>query len=200
MLQSDTSSNDSLTQAQPALRADLEEGLNMPMTEGVNSAGGPTTRRAWQDWCKSSNNSNHDSQSETEEGTKLTPIFAIKENPNRLPQLAKRTVKTKPGKSGIAAKGGPGRKPRGRVGKRGGGQRNKRKIQITGLDLLHTQTLLSTTSPQGQKLPPAPGCIDQQLPWNVLPSVIPVHEEIPPQPVILDDARNIPRALQVFSI
>ncbi|KAI9565726.1 putative histone-lysine N-methyltransferase [Daphnia sinensis] len=180
MLQSDTSSNDSVSQTQPAHRVDLEDNLSMPMTEtGVNSAGGPTTRRAWQDWCKSSNNSNHDSQSEADE--------------------AKKTVKTKQGKPSVAAKGGPGRKPRGRIGKRGGGPRNKRKIQITGLDLLHTQTLLSTTSPQGQKLPPAPGCIDQQLPWNVLPGVIPVHEEIPPtQPLIADEARNIPRALQVY--
>lgn len=39
------------------------------MDGAVNSAGGPTTRRAWQDWCKSSNNSNHDSQSEEEEGS-----------------------------------------------------------------------------------------------------------------------------------
>lgn len=77
MLQSDTSSNDSVSQTQPALRVDLEDGLNMPMTEtGVNSAGGPTTRRAWQDWCKSSNNSNHDSQSEADEGMKLTSYLA----------------------------------------------------------------------------------------------------------------------------
>ncbi|XP_046446473.1 histone-lysine N-methyltransferase, H3 lysine-79 specific-like isoform X2 [Daphnia pulex] len=178
LLQSDTSSNDSVTQSQPPHVE--EEGLNMPMMEsGVNSTGGPTTRRAWQDWCKSSNNSNHDSQSEADE--------------------AKKIVKKKPGKTGIAAKGGPGRKPRGRVGKRGGGPRNKRKIQITGLDLLHTQTLLSTTSPQGQKLPPAPGCIDQQLPWNILPGAIPVHEEIPPnQPIVANDATNVPRALQAY--
>lgn len=70
LLQSDTSSNDSVTQSQPPLVE--EEGLNMPMMEsGVNSTGGPTTRRAWQDWCKSSNNSNHDSQSEADEGKKF---------------------------------------------------------------------------------------------------------------------------------
>lgn len=42
--------------------------------------------------------------------------------------------------------------------------RPKKAINITGLDLLHSQTLLST-SPQalGKKLPPAPGCVDQQL-------------------------------------
>ena len=65
--------------------------------------------------------------------------------------------------------------------------------------MLHTQTLLSTTSPQGQKLPPAPGCIDQQLPWNILPSAIPIHEEIPPnQPIVANDATDVPRALQVL--
>ncbi len=69
LLQSDTSSNDSVTQSQPPHVE--EESLNMPMMEsGVNSTGGPTTRRAWQDWCKSSNNSNHDSQSEADEGKK----------------------------------------------------------------------------------------------------------------------------------
>ncbi|XP_072757242.1 histone-lysine N-methyltransferase, H3 lysine-79 specific isoform X3 [Anoplolepis gracilipes] len=40
----------------------------------------------------------------------------------------------------------------------------KKAINISGLDLLHSQTLLST-SPQalGKKPPPAPGCVDQQL-------------------------------------
>lgn len=116
---------------------------------------------------------------------------------------AKKPVKKKPGKTGVAAKSGAGRKPRGRVGKRGGGQRNKRKVQITsGLDLLHAKTLLSTqTSPQGQKLPPAPGCIDQQLTWiNNVQGIIPVHEEIPPSQAILtdSDATSVPYGLQVM--
>ena len=200
MLQSDTSSNDSVTQSQPA-RIE-EEGLNMAMMEsGVNSTGGPTTRRAWQDWCKSSNNSNHDSQSEVDEGKRfyIEDLDRQKELIKPIMCTANKTAKKKPVKAGIAAKGGPGRKPRGRVGKRGGGPRNKRKIQIIGLDLLHTQTLLSTTSPQGQKLPPAPGCIDQQLPWNILPGAIPIHEEIPStQTIVSNDATNVPRALQVL--
>lgn len=114
---------------------------------------------------------------------------------------AKKPVKKKPGKTGVAAKSGAGRKPRGRVGKRGGGQRNKRKIQITGLELLHTQTLLSTqTASEGQKLPPAPGCIDQQLTWiNSVPGTIPVHEEIPPsQAILADDATKVPYGLTVM--
>lgn len=76
-MQSDTSSNDSVTPSQPLLRVDAEENLGMPMMDGaVNAAGGPTTRRAWQDLCKSSNNSNHDSQSEEEEG-KLNLVIVI---------------------------------------------------------------------------------------------------------------------------
>ena len=64
IVQSDTSSNDSHSQM---FRVDSEELANLPDSH-VLGAGGPTTRRAWQDWCKVSNNSNHDSQSEDEEG------------------------------------------------------------------------------------------------------------------------------------
>ncbi|XP_055387749.1 histone-lysine N-methyltransferase, H3 lysine-79 specific isoform X2 [Condylostylus longicornis] len=42
--------------------------------------------------------------------------------------------------------------------------RGKRCLKITGLDILHTQTLLSTSAEMmSKKLPPAPGCVDQQL-------------------------------------
>lgn len=52
------------------------------------------------------------------------------------------------------------KRSRGRVKK----TKLKKAIKINGLDLLHSQTLLST-SPQavGKKPPPAPGCVDQQL-------------------------------------
>jgi H3 lysine-79-specific histone-lysine N-methyltransferase len=105
--------------------------------------------------------------------------------------------KKKIGKAKTAA----GRRPaRGRVGKRGGGAataRNKRRVlQITGLDLLHTQTLLSTSS-QTAKLPAAPGCIDQQLTRVTLPGAI-CHEEIPPMSIIADDGTNIPYSLKVI--
>ncbi|KAF7286980.1 hypothetical protein GWI33_002823 [Rhynchophorus ferrugineus] len=53
----------------------------------------------------------------------------------------------------------------------------KKTIKITGLDLLHTETLLST-SPEaiGKKLPPAPGCVDQQL--TTLSSDVIIHNEL----------------------
>ncbi|XP_063981184.1 histone-lysine N-methyltransferase, H3 lysine-79 specific isoform X3 [Diachasmimorpha longicaudata] len=74
----------------------------------------------------------------------------------------------------------------------------KKAINISGLDLLHSQTLLST-SPQaiGKKLPPAPGCIDQHLSslsLSLQPHSTSVHEElsIPPAP------SATPYALQIL--
>lgn len=84
----------------------------------------------------------------------------------------------------------------------------KKTIKINGLDLLHDQTLLST-SPQGKthpifssfhnfiflaigkKLPPAPGCVDQQL--TALSTEL-VHDEldIPQAPA------NTPYGLQIL--
>ena len=114
--------------------------------------------------------------------------------------LGKKTGKKKIGKAGTKA--ATNRRPRGRVAKRGGGSaavRNKRRLlQITGLDLLHTQTLLSTSA-QPHKLPPAPGCIDQQLTRVTLPGAIPCHEEIPPVAVVADDGTSIPYGLKVMS-
>ena len=164
MLQSDTSSNDSQTQT----RIECEDAVGQP---DLQTAAGPTTRRAWQDWCKSS--SNHgDSQSDSDEGKKE------RRKPGPVP----------------GAKGGPGRRPRGRVGRRGA-PRTKRELKINGLDLLHAQTLLSTSA-QTQRLPPAPGCIDQQLTDIVLPLGYPHHEEV--RPAVADDGANIPYGLQVL--
>lgn len=83
-------------------------------------------------------------------------------------------------------------KPRGRVKK----AKPKKAIKITGLDLLHSQTLLST-SPQaagGKKLPPARGCVDQQLTSLAVIGPTLVHEEleIPAAPA------DTPYALQIL--
>lgn len=74
----------------------------------------------------------------------------------------------------------------------------KKTINISGLDLLHSQTLLST-SPQalGKKPPPAPGCVDQQLSslsLSLQSHSTSVHEElsIPPAP------SATPYALQIL--
>ncbi|KAJ8983529.1 hypothetical protein NQ317_012020 [Molorchus minor] len=78
---------------------------------------------------------------------------------------------------------------RGRVKK----AKSKKQIKINGLDLLHNQTLLST-SPQaiGKKLPPAPGCVDQQL--TALSSEIIVHNELD----IPEEPAETPYGLQVL--
>lgn len=92
---------------------------------------------------------------------------------------------------------------RGRQGARGGGRgikknKSKKAINITGLDLLHSQTLLST-SPQaiGKKPPPAPGTVDQHLTsisLTALQQNALVHEElsIPAAPA------DTPYALQIL--
>ncbi|XP_058061678.1 histone-lysine N-methyltransferase, H3 lysine-79 specific [Anopheles bellator] len=60
----------------------------------------------------------------------------------------------------VAGPPGPGGKKRGRV-KKG---RQRRPLNIAGLDLLHNETLLSTSEQMiGKRLPPAPGCVDQLL-------------------------------------
>ena len=74
----------------------------------------------------------------------------------------------------------------------------KKAINISGLDLLHSQTLLST-SPQaiGKKLPPAPGCVDQHL--SSLSSLqshsATVHEELSIPPTTTS---GTPYALQML--
>jgi H3 lysine-79-specific histone-lysine N-methyltransferase len=98
-----------------------------------------------------------------------------------------------------AASGGSRPATRGR--QRGRGIKKakpKKTINISGLDLLHSQTLLST-SPQamGKKPPPAPGTVDQQLSslsLTLQPNVPSVHEElsIPAAPA------DTPYALQIL--
>lgn len=80
------------------------------------------------------------------------------------------------------------KRPRGRVKK----TKPKKVIKITGLDLLHSQTLLST-SPQaiGKKLPPAPGCVDQQL-TALSTEMVHTELEIPESPA------ETPYALQIL--
>ncbi|XP_024942062.1 histone-lysine N-methyltransferase, H3 lysine-79 specific isoform X2 [Cephus cinctus] len=99
------------------------------------------------------------------------------------------------------ATNGIGARPPARGRQRGRGVKKskpKKAINISGLDLLHSQTLLST-SPQalGKKPPPAPGCVDQQLSslsLSLQPHSTSVHEElsIPPAP------SATPYALQIL--
>ncbi|XP_046998857.1 histone-lysine N-methyltransferase, H3 lysine-79 specific isoform X1 [Schistocerca americana] len=154
---------------------------------------GPTTRRAWSDWCSSKGKS---SQSEEENNNSSSNNGKAKaRHPKKLRRKLTRVGKQQPPPPQQIVNIPPPRAQtkrgaRGRV-KKG---KSKKAIKINGLDLLHSQTLLST-SPQaiGKKLPPAPGCVDQQL-TSLSLNTSSVHEEldIPPAPA------ETPYALQIL--
>ncbi|XP_055853121.1 histone-lysine N-methyltransferase, H3 lysine-79 specific isoform X2 [Episyrphus balteatus] len=164
----------------------MDESSTDSETEAVVAGTAPTTnRRTWSDWCSSKGKS---SQSDDEENNNFSSTTNSR---NNRPATQKRKKLTR--KAAIASKsaaaaaaaqaaaekiaaaaaqkesgnlaapntvGGPKRK--GRM-KKGGG-RGKKNLKIVGLDVLHTQTLLSTSAEMMcKKLPPAPGCVDQQL-------------------------------------
>ncbi|XP_017758748.1 PREDICTED: histone-lysine N-methyltransferase, H3 lysine-79 specific isoform X2 [Eufriesea mexicana] len=111
----------------------------------------------------------------------------------RQPNKIRRKLNRK--SNGITRPPARGGKQRGRGVKK---SKPKKAINISGLDLLHSQTLLST-SPQalGKKPPPAPGCVDQQLSslsLSLQSHSTSVHEElsIPPAP------SATPYALQIL--
>lgn len=65
-LPSDPSSNDSLINMQSF--NEIDENKAAATNTEENAVAGPTTRRAWQDFCKTGNNSQPESQSDEEEG------------------------------------------------------------------------------------------------------------------------------------
>ncbi|XP_060516339.1 histone-lysine N-methyltransferase, H3 lysine-79 specific [Cylas formicarius] len=141
---------------------------------------GPTTRKAWSDYCS---NKGKSSQSEEESSNSK-----FKRQPKK---LRRKIIRGKQGpnqqdKQNLKATAKP---RRGRVKK----AKPKKAIKINGLDLLHSETLLST-SPQaiGKKLPPAPGCVDQQL--TTLSSDVITHNELD----IPADPSETPYGLQVL--
>ncbi|PNF35512.1 hypothetical protein B7P43_G04129 [Cryptotermes secundus] len=151
---------------------------------------GPTTRRAWSDWCSNSNKGKS-SQSEEENNSGNINGKSRARQPKKLRcKLPRAGNKPTPMMQQTRATAQSKRGSRGRV-KKG---KPKKTIKINGLDLLHSQTLLST-SPQaiGKKPPPAPGCVDQQLTSLTL-STNSVHTEldIPPAPA------DTPYALQIL--
>nr|XP_027225717.1 histone-lysine N-methyltransferase, H3 lysine-79 specific-like isoform X5 [Penaeus vannamei] len=112
--------------------------------------------------------------------TKLERYFQRLKNPKLRPRVQRRAT----------------------ISRRGGkrGQRTSKKpIKINGLDLLHTQTLLSTTEGTAGKQTsyqePAPGCVDQKLSLFTSSTVGGVirHEELPIPP-----KSDTPYALEVL--
>ncbi|KAL3210257.1 hypothetical protein MRX96_037303 [Rhipicephalus microplus] len=104
---------------------------------------GPTTRRAWSDWCNkgpmpsgkqgssvSAHSSGHESNDENE------PVKRRPKAPRRTPRRKK-----------------PSKVDSGR----------HQSHRLSGLDLLHAQTVLSTSSAAAMHTEPAPGCVDQKL-------------------------------------
>uniref|UniRef100_A0A1L8DWJ1 Histone-lysine N-methyltransferase, H3 lysine-79 specific n=1 Tax=Nyssomyia neivai TaxID=330878 RepID=A0A1L8DWJ1_9DIPT len=111
---------------------------------------GPTTRRAWSDWC-----SNKDKSSQSEEDSYNSSSRGVPKNAKV--QQTKKNKKIVRKKATVSALD---TKKRGRIRK----GKQRKSIKIVGLDLLHSKTLLSTSAEMmGKKLPPAPGCVDQQL-------------------------------------
>uniref|UniRef100_A0A8D8QP90 Histone-lysine N-methyltransferase, H3 lysine-79 specific n=2 Tax=Cacopsylla melanoneura TaxID=428564 RepID=A0A8D8QP90_9HEMI len=185
-----------------------------------------TTRRAWSDYCTnksvrtSSEEENNNSTNLVEESPPPKPKPRAKKklrsrndtrrrsnNKTAAPPVtaqhnisANSTPCASPPPRSAAQKQRAGKAAVGRV-KRG---KNKRPIKITGLDLLHSETLASTTQDVGKKLPPARGCVDQTLTSlsssQALTVGCDVHTEleIPPTPsetpyslqMLLDILRN----------
>nr|XP_023025758.1 histone-lysine N-methyltransferase, H3 lysine-79 specific [Leptinotarsa decemlineata] len=181
----DESTTSSSRGARDRAKRDLSKQLAMDSSsdsdfEDQDSSYGPTTRKAWSDYCSIKGKS---SQSEEEAPSKN------KRQPKKLRRKVSRGAKAQ-GQQDKQPAQKPAAKPRrGRVKK----AKPKKQIKINGLDLLHNETLLST-SPQapGKKPPPAPGCVDQKL--TSLSSEVITHDEldIPEQPA------ETPYGLQVL--
>ncbi|XP_069960918.1 histone-lysine N-methyltransferase, H3 lysine-79 specific isoform X3 [Cherax quadricarinatus] len=201
-INSETSSNNS---------SDQNKDLDDPII-------GPTTRRAWNDWCSSSTLVNSSSSAKTTPkgsscrssadendenvnngATRHTSAGTRRRNTQRRAAASKPSIVDDPDPP--VATRGPRRTTLGNS--RRGGKRShrsgKKPIKINGLDLLHTQTLLSTNSDDtAGKSPtfkdPAPGCVDQKLSLFTPSTVSGIlrHEELPIPP------SDTPYALEVL--
>ncbi|KAJ8950404.1 hypothetical protein NQ314_007944 [Rhamnusium bicolor] len=149
--------------------------------DDLDSNYGPTTRKAWSDYCSIKGKS---SQSEDD-----STLSKSKRQPKKLRRKIIRGAKNSVQQEKQSVQKQPAKPRRGRVKK----AKPKKQIKINGLDLLHNETLLST-SPQaiGKKLPPAPGCVDQQL--TALSSEMIVHNELD----IPEEPAETPYGLQVL--
>ncbi|XP_037954058.1 histone-lysine N-methyltransferase, H3 lysine-79 specific isoform X2 [Teleopsis dalmanni] len=93
------------------------------------------------------------------------------------------------GSGGASASNGA----KGRKGRMKKGGRGRKSLKIVGLDVLHKQTLLSTSvEKMSKKLPPAPGCVDQQLTSLLTGNMSHTELDIPEAP------QNTPYGLQIL--
>ncbi|KAG5680076.1 hypothetical protein PVAND_009603 [Polypedilum vanderplanki] len=130
---------------------------------------GTTTRKAWSDFVKA-----RSSQSEDE---------SINDKKKK-PQLAKaRRVPAQKKVAKANAAGGRVKKPK-----------HKRQLKIAGLDLLHSQTIFSTSDQAiGIRMPPAAGCVDERL-TNYAGTMI--HEEVD-EPLV-HNSSEVPYGLKIL--
>lgn len=156
-----TSTRASRSKKEPAQKSTVtnDESSSDSDPEATSSA----TRKPWSDWC-----SGKEKSSQSEEENNNSPVLRN----GRIPTGTKKRRKinrTKTVKKDAVAQAiqqsvkeaqAAVTKKRGRV-KKG---RQRRVLKINGLDLLHSETLLSTSDQTiGKRLPPAPGCVDQLL-------------------------------------
>uniref|UniRef100_A0A1Y1MBR3 Histone-lysine N-methyltransferase, H3 lysine-79 specific n=1 Tax=Photinus pyralis TaxID=7054 RepID=A0A1Y1MBR3_PHOPY len=175
LIEEESNSSSTTRGSRDRARRDLTKQMNDTSSDSefddLDSSYGPTTRRAWSDWCSTKGKS---SQSEddviTQKVRRQPKKLRRKLSRGKAPPQQKLTLPPVKARRGRMKKGKP-----------------KKTLKINGLDLLHSQTLLTI----GKKLPPAPGCVDQQL--TALSSAM-IHNEldIPQAP------ESTPYALQIL--
>lgn len=155
-------------------RGKRETAKQMQMSESSDddSMTGPTTRRAWSDWCSSKGKSSQ-SEEENNNSANNVPVerrpFGGASAKGPSPKKRKKLTRAKTQHKTVQSLASMPRKRVTAAGAANAGNRlkkgrQKKSLKIDGLDLLHSQTLLSTSAQViGKKLPAAPGCVDQQL-------------------------------------
>uniref|UniRef100_A0A2R5L708 Histone-lysine N-methyltransferase, H3 lysine-79 specific n=1 Tax=Ornithodoros turicata TaxID=34597 RepID=A0A2R5L708_9ACAR len=159
---------------------------------------GPTTRRAWSDWCNnkvppsksggasSGGCSGHESNEENE---------PVKRRPKAPRRTARRPKQRIPDNfSAPDPRRGPGRPKKSPVRHNKGRKPIK---PINGLDLLHAQTVLSTSSATAAlHTEPAPGCVDQKLGGLAaeegVPSIDMAVVKTEPRPLVENEGAELP--------
>ncbi|ALC45429.1 gpp [Drosophila busckii] len=196
-------------------------GGNTTTATNTTSSNGPTTRKVWSDWCSSKDKSsqsddeeNNNSNSNSNQASRLPRAAALQKKRKKLTRKAAIASKSAAAAAAQreaeaeaeasthanskdssskedqprAASAGPGRK--GRLKK---GQRGRKCLKIVGLDVLHKQTVLSTSlDSMAKKLPAAPGTVDQQLTSLLTGDMSHRELDIPTAP------QDTPYALQIL--
>lgn len=128
-------------------------------------AAGPANRKQpWSDWCSGKEKESSQSEEENNNSPVLRngriPVATKKRKKITRPKTVKKDPVAQAAQQAAKEAQAAVTKRRGRV-KKG---RQRRALKINGLDLLHSETLLSTSDQAiGKRLPPAPGCVDQLL-------------------------------------